>query len=335
MKVFESFPRVKLANYPTPLDEAPRLAKEIGLEKLFIKRDDLINFAGGGTKVRKIEYDLPEILENKHNVVLTAGGAQSNHARILAAAAKRFNIETKLVLGGREFNSFDGNLLLDILFDAEIRYLTNDDENDHLTAAMNKWAEELKQDGMKPYISPIGGCTALGSLGCINAVKEIKEQLNQDEKIQIALPVGSCGTLAGMILGAKLLMPDSRVIGISISRTSTAIKKRVREIVCECCDLLEINFDFDESEVEVYDQYFEEYGVPTKAGQDAIFKCARTEGLLLDPVYTGKAMSGLIDLAKSDRLDKNLPTVFLHTGGMPILFSYKKEFRNFAKFRTI
>ncbi|MFH1198039.1 MAG: D-cysteine desulfhydrase family protein [bacterium] len=333
--MLEKFPCIQLANFPTPLNEAPRLADEIGLEKLFIKRDDLISFAGGGTKVRKIEYDLAEIIENKYDVVLTAGGVQSNHARILAAAARRFNIETKLVLGGPEFNSFDGNLLLDILFGAEIRFLPNDDENDHLTAAMNDWAEELKQKGARPYVSPIGGCTALGSLGCINAMKELAAQLKTDDKVQIVLPVGSCGTFAGIVLGAKLIMPNSRVIGISVSRTSTAIKKRSLEIIAECCELIKINFDFSESDIESYDNYFVEYGTPTMGGQNAVIQCAHTEGILLDPVYTGKAMAGLIDLVKKEKLDKNLPTVFIHTGGLPILFSFEPEFRKFAKFKKI
>jgi D-cysteine desulfhydrase len=333
--MLENIPRVKLGNFPTPLDEAPRLAKEIGLEKLFIKRDDLTGFAGGGTKVRKLEYDFAEIIANNYNVVLTAGGVQSNHARLTAAAAKKFNLDAKLVLGGPEFNSFDGNLLLNILFGAEIRFLPNDDENEHLESAMNDWANELKQKGMHPYISPIGGSTALSSLGCVDAINELASQLNTTDEFQIVLPVGSCGTFAGIVLGAKLLMPKSRVVGISISRTRDAIKKRSLEIIRECCKLLKINFDLCEQDIVAYDQYFKEYGVPTEEGQRAILQCASLEGIILDPVYTGKAMAGMIDLVKNGKLNKNIPTVFLHTGGLPILFSYEPAFHHLAKFTKI
>lgn len=157
--MLKNIPHVQLAKIPTPLDEAPRLAREIGLAKLFIKRDDLTGFAGGGTKVRKLEYDFADMVEKKHDVVVAAGGVQSNHARITAAAASLFNLKAKLVLGGPEFSSFDGNLLLDILFGAEIRFLPNDDDNDHLTSAMMDWADELKQTGARPYVLPIGGST--------------------------------------------------------------------------------------------------------------------------------------------------------------------------------
>jgi D-cysteine desulfhydrase len=332
--MLSKIPRIILANLPSPLNEAPALAKEIGLDNFFIKRDDLTGFACGGTKVRKLEYDLAEILKNKYDIIITAGGVQSNHARLTAAAARKFHLDVKLVLGGREIHSFDGNLLLDILFGAEIRFLANDDDNDHLTAAMEDWGNELRKKGANPYISPIGGSSALGSIGCINAVKELAAQMNTFQKVQIILPVGSCGTFAGIILGARLYMPNSRIIGISISRLSPAIKIETLKIIRECCCMLNIIFDFNENEIESYDNYFEEYGIPTSEGQEALIKCAYTEGIILDPIYTGKTMAGLIDLVKKGILDKNLPTVFLHTGGLPILFSFESEFRKLANIKN-
>ncbi len=333
--MLENIPRINLANVPTPLDEAPLLAKEIGLAKLFIKRDDLTGFAGGGTKVRKLEYDIAYVLQHHYNVVIAAGGVQSNYARLVAAAARKFNLKAKLVLGGQEFNSYDGNLLLDILFGADIRYLPNDDDNDHLTSAMMDWADELRLTGAHPYISPIGGSTALGSLGCINVVKEIADQLHTSEKVQIVLPVGSCGTIAGIIIGARMCMPNSRIVGISVARTVDAIKKRSLEILSESCSLLEKNYDFHENDIEPYGQYCEEYGIPTPDGQKAIIQCAHSEGLILDPVYTGKAMAGLIDLVRQGKLDKKLPTVFLHTGGFPIVFWFEPEFRRLANIKIM
>jgi len=328
--MLDSIPRVSLATLPTPLTEAPRLAREIGLKSLFFKRDDLTGFAGGGTKVRKLEYDFAEILANKYNVVLTAGGVQSNHARLTAAAARRFGLDAKLVLGGPPFTSFDGNLLLDILFGASIRFLPNDDENDHLTSAMTAWADELKMNGAKPYISPIGGSTGLGALGCVAEMRELAGQVMPHERLQIVLPVGSCGSFAGILLGAKLFLPNARIIGISVSRSSAAITKRTLEIINESCGLLNIPSALDDIAVESYDQYVLEYGTPTAEGQSAISRCAHLEGILLDPIYTGKAMAGLIDLVGRKKIENSIPTIFLHTGGLPVLFSFEPEFRKLA-----
>lgn len=328
--MFSHIPRIHLATVPTPLDEAPRLAKEIGLSHLFIKRDDLTGFAGGGTKVRKLEYDFADILAKKCDVVVSAGGVQSNLVRLAAAASARFGLKMKGVLGGPEFQSYDGNLLLNSLFGAEIRFLPNDDANDHLTSAAMEWAEELKQSGSRPYVLPIGGSTPLGSLGCISVIEEIAAQLKTQGKVQIVLPVGSCGTFAGMMLGARMILPDARIIGISISRSAAAIRKRTSELSAECAALLQLDYPLNENDIECYDHYHQEYGTPTPEGQHAVIRSARLEGLLLDPVYTGKAMSGLFDLAAKGVLDKNIPTVFLHTGGLPILFSFESSFRSSA-----
>jgi D-cysteine desulfhydrase family pyridoxal phosphate-dependent enzyme len=328
--MLDSIPRASLGCLPTPLVEVPRLAREIGLATLFLKRDDLTGFAGGGTKVRKLEYDFANILAKKYDVVLTAGGVQSNHARLTAAAARKFGLDAKLVLGGPPFASFDGNLLLDVLFGASIRFLPNDDDNDHLTSAMNAWADELAKNGAKPYISPIGGSTGLGALGCVAEMREIAGQIMPHGKVQIVLPVGSCGSFAGILLGAKLFLPDARIIGISVSRPSAAITKRTLEIVAECCDLLSIPSRMADIAIESYDQYVREYGIPTEEGQRAIVRCAHLEGILLDPIYTGKAMAGLIDLVGRKILDNNVPTMFIHTGGLPVLFSFEPEFRKLA-----
>jgi D-cysteine desulfhydrase family pyridoxal phosphate-dependent enzyme len=333
--MLDRIPRVSLGNLPTPLVEVPRLAGEIGLATLYMKRDDLTGFAGGGTKVRKLEYDFAGILAKKYDVVLTAGGVQSNHARLIAAAARKFGLDAKLVLGGPPIASFDGNLLLDVLFGASIRFLPNDDENDHLTSAMDAWAAELAVNGARPYISPIGGSTGLGAMGCVAEMREIADQIKPLEKLQILLPVGSCGSFAGFLLGAKLFLPAARIIGISVSRTSAAITKRTLEIIDECCGLLSIPPPIDAGAIESYDQYVRQYGIPTEEGQRAIVRCAHLEGILLDPIYTGKAMAGLIDLASRKILDSSIPTLFIHTGGLPVLFSFEREFRRLAELTTL
>jgi D-cysteine desulfhydrase len=320
----DKIPRIKLASVPTPLDEVKRLADKIGLSKLFIKRDDLTGLAGGGNKARKLEYDFAEIIHGGYDVVITAGGIQSNHARITAAAARKLGLDIKLVLGGPDFEMAKGNLLLDILFNTEIRYLVDDDANKSLENEMKKWADELLNEGRKPFVIPIGGSTGLGALGYVKAIQELSEQFG-NEKVQVILGVGSCGTFAGTILGAKIFIPNARVIGISVSRTVDAIKKRTNELINESSDLINYKINVDDCPIECYDDYYNEYGMITKSGEKAINDCANLEGILLDPIYTGKVMAGLIDLVTKNIIDKNIPVVFIHTGGMPIIFSFESE----------
>jgi D-cysteine desulfhydrase family pyridoxal phosphate-dependent enzyme len=329
MKKLDKIPTIKLANLPTPLDETPRLAKKIGLSKLLIKRDDLTGLAGGGNKARKLEYDFAAIVNGGYDTVITAGGIQSNHARMTAAAARQLGLEVKLVLGGPDFKHYEGNILLDVLFGAEIRYLVDDDANEHLTLAMEKWAAELASNGHKPFIIPIGGSTGLGALGYVTALRELSDQFGSAE-VQLILGVGSCGTFAGAILGAKIFMPNARVIGVSVSRTAAAIKQRTKEIILESAELIDYKGDLNALAIECYDDYFAEYGVITKAGEQAILDCARLAGILLDPIYTGKVMAGLIDLVEKNVIAKNVPVIFIHTGGMPIIFSFQSALGKFA-----
>jgi len=322
-------PSIKLANLPTPLEETPRLAKKIGISKLLFKRDDLTGFAGGGNKARKLEYDFAEILLGGYDVVITAGGIQSNHARMTAAAARKTGLDVKLVLGGPDFKKFQGNLLLDVLFGAEIRYLVNDDDNDHLTAAMQEWAEELIKRGKNPFIIPIGGSTGLGAVGYFRAIKELAGQTGE-RQIQIVMAVGSCGTLAGSILGAKVFLPEARIVGISVSRSSKAINQATTQIINECAKILKLNIDLDKISVESYDQYYDEYGVITRESKNSVLECANLEGIILDPIYTGKSMCGMIDLLDKGIIDPDITTVFLHTGGIPIIYSFESEFEKSA-----
>ncbi|MFZ1289477.1 MAG: D-cysteine desulfhydrase family protein [Melioribacteraceae bacterium] len=319
----EKIKTVKLANLPTPLEKANRLAAKIGLSKLLIKRDDLTGLAGGGNKARKLEYDFAEIINGNYDVVLTAGGIQSNHARMTAAAARKLGLDIKLILGGPDFLSTKGNLLLDVLFNAEIRYLVDDDANSSLEREMKKWADELLQKGRKPFSIPIGGSTGLGALGYVKAMEELSQQFG-NENVQIILGIGSCGTFAGTILGTKLFLPNARIIGISVSRTSDAIKKRTSDLIEESAALIDYKID-EKFLIECYDDYHHEYGMITQDGEKAIFDCANMEGILLDPIYTGKIMAGLIDLTNKNVIDKNLPVIFIHTGGMPIIFSFENE----------
>jgi len=321
--------RVRLADLPTPIMEAPRLARHAGLARLMIKREDKTGLAMGGNKARKLEYDLAEAVRQGCDVLVTIGGTQSNHAVMTAAAARRLGLEVKLVLGGPDFTRFDGNLLLDVLFGAEIRYLVDDDDNDSLASAMGEWVRELRAAGRNPFALPIGGSTGAGALGYVRAMRELAGQIG-DGPVQIVTAVGSCGTLAGLYLGAQCFLPRARVVGVSVSRTAAAIAERTVELVAEAAKLLGIEAPMSAGEVECHDGYAGDYGAPTPAGQDAITAAAQMEGLVLDPVYTGKSMSGLLDLARRRVLDPAVPTVFLHTGGLPIVFAFEGAFREQA-----
>ena len=326
--MIDSINRVSLADLPTPLQEMPRLAETVGLSRLLFKRDDLTGLAMGGNKARKLEYEFAEVLKQGCDVVVTVGGTQSNLARMTAAAARKIGIEAKLVLGGPDFIEYDGNLLLNVLLGAEIRYL-EDDSLDALSKAMDDWVRELKKQGRKPYVLPVGGSTGRGALGYVRAMEELAKQFGQGP-VQIVLAVGSCGTLAGAVLGAKLFMPRARVVGISVSRASSEIASRTAEIIEESRQLLKSNIMVAEENIESYDGYYQEYGVMTDSGKEAIRLCALREGVLLDPVYTGKAMAGLIDLVRRRVLDPSVPVIFIHTGGLPGLFAFEKEFRDLA-----
>ncbi|MBK9062446.1 MAG: pyridoxal-phosphate dependent enzyme [Acidobacteria bacterium] len=297
----------------------PRLAKRLGLGKLFVKRDDGTGLAMGGNKARKLEYDFAPILAGNYDVVVTVGGAQSNHAAMTAAAARRLGLDVKLVLGGPAVTRPSGNMLLDALYGAEVRYLLDDDDNDSLAAAMDAWVAELRRDGRRPFALPIGGSSGLGALGYVRAMRELAAQTGPGP-IQVVTAVGSCGTFAGLLLGARLFAPDARVVGISVSRTARQIADRTAELVAESAAILGLASP-PPGALECHDGFHERYGVVTASGAEAIRVSARLEGLLLDPVYTGKSMAGLFALARSGALDPGSPVVFLHTGGLPILFA--------------
>ncbi len=333
----DAVPRIELAALPTPLQEARRLADHLGLSRLLVKRDDTTGLGLGGNKARKLEYIFPAILAAGCDVVVTVGGAQSNHAAMTAAAARRLGLDAKLVLGGPDFVDVAGNALLDVLLGAEIRFMVDDDDNDAMTAEMERWVGQLRREGRRPYALPIGGSTGAGALGYVRAVRELAAQLGPTAAgpVQVLTAVGSCGTLAGLHLGARLFLPGARVIGISVSRPAGAIARRTVEIVEESARLLGLEGALSESDVECYDDTFESYGVATAAGKEAILACARLEGLLLDPTYTGKSMAGLFDLARRGAIDRSVPTVFLHTGGLPILFASGSAFQDAAALTKI
>lgn len=328
--MIEKIPRIHFASLPTPLEPAEKLAAHLGLSKLFIKRDDLTGLAMGGNKARKLEFELAGVLACGYDTVITVGGQQSNHARMTAAACRKIGLDIKLVLGGEDFSEFKGNLLLDTLFGADIRFIIQSDEDEDLSALQMSWKEELTIEGKKAYAMPIGGSTPLGTLGYVKAMEELRGQIGNEE-VQILLPVGSCGTLAGVVLGCGLYLPNARVVGISVSRTKEIIFSRTRNLIKETCKIIGAHEKLSEREFEVFDNYHEAYAVHVKPATEAAAVCAKLEGMLVDQVYTGKAMAGLFDLALRGVLKKEKTVIFLHTGGQPEVFADTLKFGEYPK----
>jgi len=319
-------PRIRLVNLPTPLEEMRRLSVLLGGPRLWIKRDDCTGLAFGGNKERKMEFVMADALTKKADVVITTGPIQSNHARATAAAAKKLGLNAVLVLTGEKPRSYDGNLLLDHLLGAKIRFFRGTRTSWEKTRLMEKIARELKKSGHTPYVIPGGASYPVGAVAYVNAMMELFEQakqsgINVDYVVHAA---GSGGTQAGLVLGNKALKAGIKILGVGVEPDAWLVDK-TEEIANGCAKLVGVREIVDEDDVALIEDYVGEgYGVLTKEVSDAIRLVAQTEGILLDPVYTGKAMAGLIDMTKRGRFDKKDNVVFIHTGGTPALFAYKR-----------
>ncbi len=317
-------PRLRLATLPTPLEEMPTLSAYLGGPRLLVKRDDMTGLAFGGNKVRKLEYLLGEAVDRGCDVVVTVGAAQSNHARATAAAARRLGLDAVLVLAGDEPLERQGNLLLDTIFGADIRVVDTDDDY-VLMGVVEDIARDLQRRGRAPYVIPPGGSAALGAAAYANAGLELLDQLNTRgiHADAIVHATGTGGTQAGLYTACRLMQTRMEIVGVSAGPSRDVATARVRSLVEELCGLLGIDWRPHPDDIVVTDEYVgERYAVATPEGLDAIRLVARTEGLLLDPVYTGKAMAGLIDQVRRGRFRPDQNVVFWHTGGQPALFAY-------------
>ncbi len=317
-------PRFPLALLPTPFVEAPRLSKVLGGPRIFIKRDDLTGFGFGGNKVRGLEYYIGEALNQKADVIVTGAGPQSNHIRAAAAAARVAGLEVVAVMHDSRPVETQGNLLLDELLGVQLRF-TNHPDRTRVDTEIEKVADELQRAGRRPYIIPRGGASALGALGYVEAVREINAQLETSgiHPSWLVLGTGSCGTQAGLLAGTKIYGAPYRILGITVSRPVTECLERITRLTRETTRLAGQDTEVMPEEVMVRDGFIGPgYGLPTPEGVEAIRLVARTEGLFLDPTYTGKAMAGLIAEIRSGRIGEDETVMFLHTGGEPGLFAH-------------
>jgi L-cysteate sulfo-lyase len=323
MPALDSIPRVKLAHLPTPMEEAPRLGEALGVRRLRVKRDDCTGLALGGNKARKLEYLLAAALQRGADTLLTTGGVQSNHARMTAAAACRLGLRCILFLSNPRPPETQGNLLLDEIFGAECRFYPAPDYA-RIERDMAECAAQMAAAGGRPYVIPVGGSTPLGCLGYVTAVRELAEQaaaLGWQPSAMVAA-VGSCGTLAGLALGRAMFLPDCRLLGISVARPAAAASALGAEIANEAAAFLGVEHRLRAEDAPVYDDWLGPgYGIATEEGNAAVRLAARTAGLILDPIYTGKALAGLKGLMERGEIGTEEEVLFWHTGGGPALFA--------------
>jgi D-cysteine desulfhydrase family pyridoxal phosphate-dependent enzyme len=319
-KAISDVPTLALASLPTPLDPLHGLSAVLGGgPKLFIKRDDLLGFAFGGNKVRKLSLLGARAQVDGCDTLITAGGLQSNHARVTAAAAVKAGMRAVLVVNGDAPARPTANALLDDLLGAEMLYV---DTRDGRAAAMRTAADRLRASGRKVFEIPIGGSTALGSLAYLHAVLELLEQMPAPDVIVHATSSG--GTQAGIVAACRLLGLSTRVVGIAADGPTAQIQAQVRANIDGIAELLGLDPAVVQrgTPIEIDDRFFGEgYAMPTDAATEAIELTARTEAIFLDPVYTGKAMAGLIAYVRQQKFTAKQTVVFWHTGGQVGLFA--------------
>ena len=322
-------PRIRLANLPTPLEEAANLSEALDGPRIFFKRDDLTGGGLGGNKVRKLEFIIGSAVAQGFDTLIVCGGYQSNMARIASALANKVGLDVELVLGGlpEDSRSCNGNLLLNRLLGANITCVDTVPRWEFGTA-LEDIAAELRNRGRKPYVVPLGGSSPEGMAGYVAATAELKEQLAAGEvnPDRLFVAIGSGGTYCGLVLGAIESAATYEVAGISVSRKRDYLKDKIPENIRHGAQLLAVNGDSGDIPLSLYDEYIGEgYGALTDACREAIELVARTEGVFLDPVYSGKCMAGLIDLIRSGHIVRSETVVFLHTGGWPALFAYDAD----------
>ena len=316
-------PRLELAKLPTPLDRVENLGKSLGNLDLWFKRDDLTGFGLGGNKVRSIEYLAADAMKVNSNILITGGSPGSNHVRTTMAVAAHLGLKGVAVLSGTRPSKTNGNLLLNQLLDAKLVFTGNPDRS-YIDNYIEDEAERLRGKGESPYMIRRGGVSSLGCIGYVSAAVEICSQLqNLNLNPDILLCATGCGvTQAGLLVGFKLMGLNCRLYGITVSRSRDECIAYIKQLINETEDVLGLDSRVKNDEIFVFDEYIGEgYSVPTSEGIDAIRLVAQTEGIFLDPIYTGKAMAGLTDLVKKDLIGPDKTVIFLHTGGSPSIFS--------------
>jgi D-cysteine desulfhydrase family pyridoxal phosphate-dependent enzyme len=318
------FPRTSLAFLPTPLHPLPHLSARLGGPSLWVKRDDQTGPAFGGNKVRKLEFLLGEAIAQGADTLITPGAPQSNHARQTAAAAARAGLKCALVLRGEPPAEVTGNILLDRLLGADIVWAGRR----NTAEVMDEVAAELRARGQRPFVIPLGGSNATGALGYVAALIELVDQCQAGGLAfdAIVFATSSGGTQTGMVAGARLAGYGGRILGVSVDHRAGEFVQTLVPLANAVAGRLGLLASFSAGDFEVRDDYLGGgYAVMGEAERQAIRLAAESEGLLVDPVYTGRALAGLIDLIRRGEFKSGQNVLFWHTGGTPALFAYAKQ----------
>lgn len=318
MKQITEFETIPLGVLPTPMYKLENLSRELG-KNIYIKRDDMTGVGLGGNKVRKLEFLLAEAKAQGADVILTAGGPQSNHAMLTAACAARLGMESILILKKRGTLT-GGNLILDGIFGASVRMVDTDSYED-VYAEMERLSAQLRSQGRTPYSIPVGGSVPVGCLGYVNCAREIA---NQADELGVRLDavvsaVGSGGTYAGLTLGAKLFLPGTRSVGVGVC--DDPFEEISLELMRETARLLDCDIQPCAEDIHIHYHTGPGYAIPSSGGCAAVRRLARAEGILADPVYTGKALAGFFELLEQGAFDQDEDILFVHTGGAGALFA--------------
>ena len=319
---------IPLANLPTPITKLERLSEKWGGPEIYAKRDDLTGCALSGNKIRKLEFSVAEAIDLGSDILITCGGIQSNHARATAVTATRVGMESFLVLRGDPPSEFEGNLFLNRLVDAQFQFITKEAYED-VDTIMAEVAEALRKQGKRPYIIPEGASNEIGYFGYIRAAEEISQQLKMmNLKIDtIVLPTGSGGTLGGLLLGQRLFELKAQPRGINVCDTAPYFQDRIHDVILKMISKYGWDLTISKEEITLIDGYVGEgYALSRPEELELIAEVARTEGLILDPVYSGKTMFGLRDQIRRGQFKKGEKILFLHTGGIFGLFISNKLF---------
>ena len=324
--------RIKLALLPSPLEPLRRISKEAGGPEIWIKRDDLTGLELTGNKSRKLEFLIAQAQAEGCDALFTYGGLQSNHCRATAAVGAKLGLHVRVILLGEPGEDPpDGNRLLDYLFGAEVSYIPRDKFLREKSAILEEAMESLKSEGRKPYYFPVGGSVPVGVWAYVQCLEELREQTQAlgMKAPHIVAACGSGGTVAGLILGRALLgWKEARVSAMAVCVNAPFWKKEIRRILDETVTEYNLDLSAEDLPVHVTDAYVGEgYAVPYPEEIEVIRRVARLEGVLLDPVYTGKAMTGLLDWIRQGELSKSNPVIFIHTGGVFGLFPMRDCFQ--------
>ena len=324
------YARVPLGHWPTALEHLPALSHAIGGPNVYVKRDDCSGLVFGGNKVRKLEFLMADALRNNATTIVTMGTLQSNHPPLTAAAACKSGLKCELLLEHRvpiddeEYHQ-SANVLLNKLYGASMRVVSDGRD---AVAVMNSVVDEVRGRGEVPYAIPRGGSTPVGALGYVACAREIMDQAEQHGLVfdYIVHATGSAGTQAGLLVGLRAMQCPTPVIGIGVNDSQSVKTRRVFDLAVETADYLGIPGIVSRDDVIANCDYVGDgYGVATRSMTEALLQVARLEGLLLDPVYSGKGMAGLIDLARKGFFTGARNILFIHTGGTPALFAYRDQ----------